>query len=137
MPSNIDYVTRNAAIVEMAAQSPAPGLADIGREFGITYERVRQILKRQGFKKVPHGHEHAMAAAKCRCGNRKSVNALRCRACTRAPRVVGPCAECGAEVRRKLSEVINNMRSTGKSTSHLFCNRTCQGRRLGKRNKRS
>lgn len=45
---------RNAAVIEMAAQTPAPSLAEVGEAFGVTREGVRLILIRAGVARPRH-----------------------------------------------------------------------------------
>lgn len=59
-----DYSLKYASMIKAYLDSPKATLDSVGKQFGVTRERVRQILSRSGVT-VRHGHYHSCEDSKC------------------------------------------------------------------------
>ena len=140
------------AIVTFRSEHPAATLKIIGQAFGLTRERVRQVLKRAGVatrgvtvrRTVPcyecarcHRTFRPYASLRLRIAAGRSQPPTYCPQCYHETRRVQvPCDECGAPVVRAVSNII--WKSRGESPAarryhgRFFCNGVCRGRYMGK-----
>jgi len=135
-----ERLARRKAIVQARLDYPHRTAAEIAPEFGITGERVRQILQSEGVENcVPIVLKREKRICP-RCSQEflvaPSTPAKYCsRACQLAPRLRFVCEECGVEVLRTVSQIKAadklNKRIVAK-TRHVFCSRGCHGRFLGR-----
>mgnify|MGYP003307560651 CR=1 FL=1 len=115
-----DYGKRLIRIKEMLADNPFLSLQELGDEFGISRERIRQILKKEGIKKeIAHSYLRPTYCAEGhqlthRRGTGKVNRARRCFICKplprtqhldeygriRACRISKPCTYCGETITR-------------------------------------
>jgi len=121
---------RKSQILELKKQNPTRTLEDIGKEVGLSRQRVYQVLTEEG---VATHKTHPTCDG---CGivlqpskKRPYIAPNGNRYCTicREQMVYGTytCTDCGSEVRRRRKSIL---RSKPKS---IFCNKKCQGHYLG------
>lgn len=112
-------------------------LERIGQHYGISRERIRQVLAKAGVLERPRLHVFRQCV---NCKNEVSTfSSKHCSAClTRihAPILVY-CQSCGAEILRSkgaynAGQKQSNPLRHGKPQSRWFCNKICQGRWFGK-----
>ena len=123
---------RNAKIVRWATENPCSTMEEIGRYYGITRERVRQIIAKAGAHK-----QHSGTASSKRCGQcharlwsgNKSGFCSSCRGW--GLRVTVVCDGCGEPFERRakaLTERVNDPRYKGR----YFCSGPCAHQFQGK-----
>lgn len=120
-------------IIRARRNNPCATLEGIGRCFGITGERVRQILSKAG-KPTRAYHQHYLCI---QCG--KSIGTLwhRKRFCSRQCQhdyghIKIACIICGKLREYRICELIWNLKHGQHSTDKFFCSKQCQGRWLGR-----
>jgi hypothetical protein len=121
-------LSRDAKLVQMRLNNPEMTLESIGIHFGITRERARQILVRNGAATRRH-LEYCFCS---KCGARhKSSHSKEIRLCSEckyhAIRGTYTCYQCGTDFVRKKSE-----QTRRHQTGLDFCSRQCYGRYCGK-----
>ena len=127
----IDAATRRNQIVQMKTDNPNMTLERIGREVGVSRERVRQVLSKEGIKTSKDNP----TCADCGVILRPSVikpytdpktNKRYCKSC-RNNMVYGiyECHTCGKEVKRRKKQIRKSKQK------HVFCDKTCLGKYLG------
>lgn len=134
-------VTIEDARVEFARANPDKSQAEIARHFGISRQRVKQILDAAGHSHPHHSQKIPRESRSCLqpgCGetftarpkevrvNCDQHTGLRTR---KTPQVQVICDECGKTQMRRASLVRS-------SRSLAFCDKVCQGRWLGKQVKK-
>ena len=128
--------------VRYAMSWPEESMASIGRHFGISRERIRQVFEQAGYRHPPFSSAvlrenrtcvqigcstQFLARPKERLGNCPDHRGQSIR---RTPRVTITCAACGKRQERRVTLIRS---PTGLS----FCNNQCQGAWLGRRNRRT
>ena len=127
----IDAERRRTQIIKMKTADPDMTLESIGREVGVSRERVRQVLSKEGIKTS----KDDPTCADCGVILRPSVikpytdpktNKRYCKSC-RNTMVFGiyQCHTCGKEVKRRKKQIRNRQQK------HVFCNKTCLGKYIG------
>lgn len=132
----------------LAARRENRTLLDIGREWGVSRERVRQIVDRTAAKlqlsSSPRcakcGRLRASAKAPCLSCETVRATVKACRKCQQSFRSshgtlycdecrfgTHPCGSCGKLITRDRGRQADEFRNL-----HWFCNKQCQGRWLGK-----
>ena len=116
-------------IIQAKVNNPCATLEQVGSKFGITRERVRQILKRAGTSTTRYNYRAKMTCP--RCGQKKYSASNYCPKCYRGlHNVTLQCINCGTYFERNQSQFlyqVNNPRYKG----HFFCNRKCLGKYIG------
>ena len=137
--------TRNAQIVAMAKQEPVPTLHEIGDRFGITDERVSQILAKLGYKKPRPAQIQPCKFIGCQ----KQIKAWLgpyCDTHTRTSKNGDTmlskqfraliCSYCGKQFLRSEYEMryVKYPNRLRKTPYHrwTFCSKTCQGKLFGR-----
>lgn len=119
------------AIVKMREKFPCYTLQRIGDEFGVTRERIRQILSSEGRETKSL---QRLTPRRCqRCGAKISTNRLHCKKCQyELHHVQLECGYCGKLFWRRVSEVLHYSFIDGleikNARQHYFCNRSCFGK---------
>ena len=127
----INAERRKSEIIKMKIDSPERTLESIGDEVGVSRERVRQVLSKEGIKTS----KDVPTCADCGVVLHPSVvkpytnpktNQRYCKNC-RHSMLYGTykCDTCGKEVKRKKSQIRNRQQR------HVFCDRTCLGKYVG------
>ena len=132
--TQVAEMTKRAEVLALVVQSgDSVSLAGIGRQVGLSRERVRQIARKEGFAARSRGEQRELVCHEC--GKIFTVRSSRIeqgrRFCSRecaykvqrprVERVTFRCEVCGQTYTRKASEVKRGTR---------FCSRRCQGRWL-------
>ena len=133
-------MTDRSAIVATRRRNPCATLQEIGDKYGVTKERIRQILKEKG---EATRHWTARSAARTgnvcpSCGGWKEDISVRCLNCYRLKQraergstlVPVSCDWCGKITWRYPAWVIRSANSP-RHKGHQFCNRRCQGSWVG------
>lgn len=103
----------------------------IADEFGITRERVRQILKRAGLRTTALGYGDAIKYVCPECGGHKCSGSIMCRKCRISMNHVKiSCTNCEELIDITISRLIRVINKNGQDL--FFCNKHCQGKWLGK-----
>lgn len=126
---------REQSIIDTRLHNPCATLQQIGDKYGISRERVRQILYRN---KVRTSRLSTRKTYTCNhCGNQfKSSNprmfcSIKCYSNSR--RVWLICSECGGLIHRMQSLMYRyDNPKVHRDKNTVFCNRVCQGKYLGK-----
>ena len=120
---------RQTSIIATRDRNPCATLQEIGDKYGITRERVRQVLKEAG---VQTKHVLRVNHLICPfCGGEKTYNSSRCPTCREAQReavrlVPLVCDQCGTMFERKQVDVLTRAKRYGFG-GPVFCSRRCQG----------
>lgn len=129
-------MTDRSAIVATRRSNPCATLLEIGDKYGVSKQRIHQILQKEG--EVTR-HWTAWSAARTghvcpSCGEWKADVSKRCRKCAISKRkaergstkVPVSCDWCGKITWRYPSAVIRNANSP-RYKAHQFCDKRCQG----------
>jgi hypothetical protein len=115
-------------VVTLKRNSPSMTQTDIAKQVGVTKERVRQLLNKEGLNNVSQIREQKRLSRTCiQCGEiRPNDNSKYCsRLCHRmAHRTIVYCSFCGAAKSRMLSETKVYEGNKNKH-KHFFCSRHC------------
>jgi len=118
---------------------PCATLQDISNKFGVTKERIRQILKRDGLRTQTTRLDFSKERYVCpRCGGQKNYEAKWCKRCFSEMHWVDvDCDNCGKLKQVRVSRLIAI--ESGKWAKrgfgykgHFFCSRQCHGKWLAK-----
>lgn len=127
-------IERNLAIIERRKNSPGLSLKQVGDEFDITKERVRQILSSAGMPTRHHTHEKVSHCLRC---GAEIKNRSYCRKCQfELHNVELICDNCGIKFWRRVSAVLkyaSRKTSYGANSKYTFCSRHCLGVWRGKK----
>jgi hypothetical protein len=112
-------------IAKMRHDNPCLTLQQIGNKYGISRERVRQVLAKQG---TTTKHYIKRQYSECLNCGKQTTNKLYCTKKCRTDynQITLVCDNCGKSFNRKKSDIIrtsNNENYKG----HQFCNSTCTG----------
>ena len=126
----------NNRVIELRKENPDMTLKAIGEKVGVTRERVRQILKREGLPTVStNGHttSYRVPRGKCvTCGNEigldRHISAKYCsRECTQTKRQAISfitCYRCG----KVKSRPKNEAKQRAKKNKPTYCSRSCSSK---------
>ena len=121
-------MTRDSTLIALRQANPCLTLQAVGDKYGITKERVRQVLKGAG---QPTRRYYPS----------KEVLCLNCGQATKRERYCSDkcwheythplmeCSYCGTLFRRNAKQIISQL-SYGHKKTHLFCSKRCQGKWL-------
>lgn len=118
---------RDLALISYHEENPRATLKEMGQEFAITRERVRQILSRVGLRTRRTRKYICQDCGKALAGATKSG---RCRECQKVfNRITLTCAICGLvfQRRRRLHFPTKHPRILAEA----FCSKKCYGRFIG------
>lgn len=129
-----DTLTRNEKIVAWAKANPCSTLQEIGDYYGITWQRVQQIIARAGeHKKSAPSARKKMATCDV-CGHetpeshrlaKQRLRPYRCWPCKSANRFIAvSCLECGLSVQRERNNVIRSANDP-QYKGRTFCGHSC------------
>jgi len=123
-------VNRRAEIATLKSTNPCLTLQQIGNKFGITRERVRQILvKERTSTRRPNYGQYSKICPMCKKSQIRGKTIL-CRSCYHHMHTVPlSCELCGTIVYRKQSEVIRDFAKA--NYQHIWCSKQCQGKWFG------
>ena len=134
---------RLTRIKEMLAENPHLTLQELGDEFGITRERIRQILKKNGIQKArgndPLRHTHCSEGHEFPAIRRKRHIVQRCFICKplahtkqlgedgliQSAQVSRPCNCCGKTITRSAALAEANKNDPRYTTNSWYCNSKC------------
>lgn len=114
------------SVLEMRTKNPCATLQTIGDKVGVSRERVRQILKRDGLKTKATSKRKVYLCLNCGKeldGQRKKFCSRTCQYEYGHPLV--ECVECHKLFRVRIAQLLRYERS--------FCSRECHGRWMGKK----
>ncbi len=124
MPKDPIIARRNRDLILVRKRRPEMTLQQLGHLFGLTRERVRQLLKREG-QTTKHKGWGSSTGSCSKCG--KKIHLPRksrlCAGCLYT-KVVLTCAGCSKPFER-LKGQVNSNRSRAKSDL-VFCDRLCR-----------
>ncbi len=126
-------MTRNQKIVAFKEAHPCITLAEIGRHYGLTRERVRQIIKKE--TGISYGQITKPRPLCLNCGQScKKLGYTYCStAChNEARRVTLECYTCGKLFTRRQSHVMRTATSPAYKTKRYYCSKHCSGVQLGR-----
>ncbi len=112
-------------VIKTKVLNPCATLQQIGDKYGITKERIRQIIKPL---KLPTG-QHARSSHDyiCpQCGSKKSYGSKLCRKCASPQYIPLACEVCGKVVYRNKKHYLYNI--TKGNYQHQYYSKQCQGR---------
>ncbi len=125
-PKNRTISEQSIEIAKMRHDNPCLTLQQIGNKYGISRERVRQVLAKQGAI-TKHYHEKILYTC-LNCGkvtpNKSGICSKKCK--TDYNQITLICDNCGKLFNRVKNDIIrasNNENYKG----HQFCNNTCFG----------
>lgn len=98
----------------------------LAEKYGVTRERVRQVLKRDGYSVFVQPDKGPRKCAECQ----SEAISQHHKYCIEHNTVPLSCAECGEIFRRKRNSAIHQEARRGEAGP--FCNKVCQGRWFGK-----
>jgi len=124
-------------IAQLRQDNPCLTLEQIGYKVGVSRERVRQLLNKEGLPTKHHIRQRYCVV----CGetiphyNTKG-NTCSMKCFKKLHSVTLICTACGKEFARKVSDILDynarlKHRGTNKSRVGFFCNKKCFGRWLG------
>lgn len=117
--------SRIKEVLVLKDDNPQLSLAEIGREVGLSRERVRQIIKASGkvYKKV----DKEICPL---CQGQKKPRTKYCKTCYHKLRtIVLKCPQCGKEIERRKSSY--TYRKEKQHQLDFYCSRECLGKTLG------
>jgi len=126
------YVSKcdNAKVVKYRQQHECEDMQAIADNFGITRERVRQILKNAGVRTTASSYGRNKICPYC--GKAKTYAAKKCYKCATSYLYSGvACETCGKIIFMYTSLLIRRINKNGQQ--HFFCNHKCHGSYLGKK----
>ncbi len=123
---------------QLRRDNPAMTLDAIGKQVGVSRERIRQLLKKAGLETHSTGnHRRAWRPCAMECG-RLTLRTYCSRKCSAAAyhlrmSTVLTCTQCGKEFLRQNALIRTRAKNyLGKyTTTNVFCNKVCQGRYVG------
>jgi hypothetical protein len=132
------FIERNNRIAKWAEENPCSSCQEIGDYYGITRERVSQILRMKGIYKESAATARMKIKPRIRCDmcgkevktdrrkNRTYAKAPRCHEC-RSLKVTLVCSGCGTKFERPLGIIISgrNRKNTRYKYERVFCSREC------------
>ena len=126
-----DCESKQKAIADMRRKFPCYTLQQIGNEFGLSRERVRQILNSQGEETQSL---RRVTPQQCqRCGDIIAKNRIHCDKCQyELHHVQVICDQCGKLFWRSVSSVLQYSFLSDNKRQHYFCDRKCFGRWTGR-----
>ena len=118
--------SRDSEIVKYKLVNPTATLQSIGQIYGITRERVRQILNEQGVST----HRLKKNYGTCKCG--KLIPHARDKFCSRecfrkSFYVQIKCNNCGIMFPRTLKRILKCTPERGYTYGNFYCSRQCSG----------
>lgn len=120
---------QNRLIIKCRDENPQYTGAYIAEKFGITRERIRQILNKAHRKTTECRYGTRQICPKC--GGRKSGNSLMCTSCSLADRRTKiSCLTCGKLF--DMSKKLVIFRINKRNQKHFFCSQRCHGIWLAK-----
>jgi len=125
------YVAQRARIVEMREKNQCATLQQIGDKFGLSRERVRQILKGEHSSTKHYGYGSRTYCSQCGGRIHPSNRSGWCQKCYHSKAwTLVECEVCGTMFSKRVSELASRAR-TGRSFPR-FCGRRCLGRATAK-----
>lgn len=124
-------MTRRDDIAEYRRNHPCATLRNIAQQFGVTRERIRQILSREGLPTKRQSFYINRTYEVCpRCGGYKCRKAKFCKECSHEMAWIQvACERCGVLLKpMRVSHLIRN--NTKRKTDMILC-RHCRGKDLG------
>lgn len=121
---------RNAALCQMARDNPCLSRSAIAVKFGISRERVRQLLKKHGERTKRYAPKKSNRRV-CRCGNEfYGGHSCYCPDCRAIPII---CDNCGKLFARHIMDILRqyNPEDPLAKASGFFCSLHCHGVWLG------
>ncbi len=120
-------------VIKIRNTNPCLTLRGIGEKVGLSKQRVEQILKKTG-KPTKH-FKQSYICNNCKklfiprsWAKRKLFCCLKCKVDYSKVELI--CETCGNLFKRSLYYMKSNLKRTGQN--HIFCNKRCQGKWLGK-----
>ena len=115
---------KSRAIIEYRKKNPCLDMQTIASRFGVSRERIRQILKKAHVATSKAGWSRS---SKCpQCGGPRYSKGL-CMKCSKANhRIQVSCSYCGNLTEKTIFHVTYCTSKRG--YNHFFCNRLCQGK---------
>jgi excisionase family DNA binding protein len=124
-----ELAERNSRIVKWATENPCSSLAEIGDHYGISRERVRQILFRHGIRKAHALRVRLKTVLSCReCGKDMPYSRREspiCNACS-GMKVDLVCDGCDRPFKRSRYRILAPLkRPRTKYKGHFYCSMAC------------
>ena len=118
--SKIELKERDEKIAEMVVKTPGATLQGIGKIFGLTKERVRQILpsaiQTEKQKVYGRGREREICPG---CQGKKASHGILCRACYQRQHWFSTgCNNCGQVIKIRKNRLIRKIKS---GQTRFFC----------------
>ena len=121
---------KSQKIVKYRKENPCLTLTVIADKFGLTRERIRQIVSRAGIKTRHLSNSSKICPT---CNGVKSRQSKQCMSCFKREHNLDlQCFICEGWFKRNQSKVIKRANTTGQV--HFFCSKHCFGTWLGKNN---
>jgi hypothetical protein len=125
-------MTRNQKIAAFKEANPCITLAEIGQHYGISRERVRQIIKKEtgkGYRRITKPRPLCL-----NCG--QPCNDLGYKYCSKecareTHRVTLECYTCGKLFTRRQSHVMRTATSPAYINKRFYCSKKCFGVQFG------
>ena len=132
-PQKRSIMTRNQKIAEFKKKNPCVTLAEIGKHYGISAERVRQIIKKATGKGCGQMTKPRPLCLNCGLPCKQLAHIYCSRKCYNEARLVTmECYTCGKLFTRRQSQVIRAATNPRYTTKRYYCSTHCSGVQLGR-----
>ena len=127
---------RDRELLKLRRNNPCYTLQQIANEFGVSRERVRQILSLHQKRT-----RHLKTTKYCclRCGVEITKNRKYCsqKCFFEDHNILVTCDHCGKQFYRMVSAVLSYPNRPMNPRNFIFCDKSCFGKYFGRRNKKS
>ena len=131
-PQKRSIMTRNQKIAEFKKKNPCVTLAEIGKHYGISAERVRQIIKKATGKGCGQMTKPRPLCLNCGLPCKQLTHIYCSRKCYNEARLVTmECYTCGKLFTRRQSQVMRTATSPEYKTKRYYCSKKCSGVQFG------